>query len=109
MNGRSSLVTPNRARTRPSESSISISPARMTRFLIIPSQLGPTPALYGSCPWVRSLGRLQGRAGEGTGTDTPPDARNRRDPKVTAVSHGAPYEVCVFAVKPETRFCHSFP
>src|ERR687892_271087 len=73
MNGRSSLVTPNRARTRPSESSISISPARTTRFLICASQLGSTLDPFRSCPWFRSLGRRPRGGGEerGGGNPTP--------------------------------------
>src|SRR5829696_6983933 len=96
MNGRSSFETPNRARTRPSESSISISPALMTRLRI--PQLSST----GRRPESRTSGRRDVRscvteaAGDATtdaervleGPDEARDVRNRRDPKVTAVSHG---------------------
>src|ERR671923_2736372 len=127
MNGRSSLVTPNRARTRPSESSISISPARITRFLICASQLGPTFGPFRSCPWVRSLGRRDRRAGEeremripnhpswldsaryALACPRPPEARNRRNPRVTAVSRGEPYEVRPFLVKPDDPVLSLFP
>src|SRR4029453_7335507 len=72
MNGRSSFETPNRARTRPSESSISISPALMTR-LRIPKPLVDRRrwslgrAATGMCGLRRRTGRGTAEGGVGRG------------------------------------------
>jgi hypothetical protein len=43
------------------------------------------------------------------GSQNPPDARNRRNPWVTAVSRGEPYEVRLFPVKPDDPVLSLFP
>jgi hypothetical protein len=39
----------------------------------------------------------------------PPDARNRRNPRVAAVSRGEPYGVRLFSVKPDGPILSLFP
>lgn len=50
------------------------------------------------------LGRVGTR-----GSQNPPDARNRRNPRVTAVSRGEPYEVRLFSVKRDDPVLSLFP
>ena len=87
--------------TRPSESSISISPALMTRLRIRSSPRPDVDLSLGRAggamcvlrrpkrPAMAPRRRTHGFSHGGTGRG--PDVRNRRDPKVTAVSHRGLY------------------
>jgi len=50
------------------------------------------------------LGRVYARVSQ-----NPPEARNRRNPRVTAVSRDEPYEERLFSVKPDAPVLSLFP
>ena len=127
MNGRSSFDTPNRARTRPSESSISISPALMTRFLMLATSLpGRRPDAMSLGPRVSRRARRSAerpRRGRATNVDRQgrspraerPGLEDRTDPGCEKPPRpegrsglssrtGRPFEPSSGG----ERFCHSF-